>query len=136
VTAEKQFPAVEILIGITSTVNICLLLTATFYSGRKAAEKIDSRATTGIVAVFFGLTSQVFYLLMSPWILGWRFLDRDSPFHQFHVRFPSVGLLLSVATFFMAWFSTGIRKYTSLWVAFTTGLFWMLAGLVFLFSPL
>jgi hypothetical protein len=89
------------------------------------------------LAVFLGLTSQVFYLLMmGPLTLGWLFLDRDGLFHQLHLRFPSVGFLLSAAAFVTGWFGRGTRRYTILWVAVSSGFLWLLAGLAFMFSPL
>ncbi len=128
--------AVEILIAILSVANICLLVTSTFYRGRKIAYEIDLREKLGWVGVFFALSSQLFYLLMMGSLtFSLLSFDRDSFFRQIHVRFPTVGFLLSALSFFAALFGRGMRRYASLWVAVTTGFLWMLAGLAFLFSP-
>jgi hypothetical protein len=75
------------------------------------------------------LSSQIFYLLlMGAMTRGSLFLDRDSLFHQLHIRFPGVGVLLSAA----ALFGRGFRRYTSIWVAVWSGFLWLLAGFAFL----
>jgi hypothetical protein len=135
VKRDGHVSGIEILIGVLSIANICLLVASIFYRGRTQTEEIDSREKLGLVAVFFGLSSQVFYLLIGPWAIGWMYLDRDSVFRQLHVGFPSVGLLLSAASFFAAWFGRGVRRYASLWVGSMTGVFWMLASFALLFGP-
>jgi hypothetical protein len=128
--------AVQILIGAISVANICLLVTAIFYGGRRGTEGVDVREKMSFLAVFLGLSSQIFYLLMmAPLTLGSLFLDRDSLLHQLHLRFPTVGLLLSVAAFLTGWFGRGMRRYATLWVAVSSGFFWLLAGFAFMFSP-
>jgi hypothetical protein len=125
------------LITVVSIANICLLLTSIFYGGRGRTEGVDAREKMSFLAVFLGLSSQVFYLLiMGPLTLGLLFLDRDSLFHQLHIRFSSVGLLLSVAAFFTGWFGRGMRRYTTLWVGVSSGFLWLLAGFAFMFTPL
>jgi len=90
-----------------------------------------------LLAVSLGLSSQAFYLsMMGPLAVGWLFLDRDSLMHQLHLRFTTVGLLLSVAAFFMGWFGRGLRRYATLWVAVSSGFLWLLAGFAFMFAPL
>ena len=131
-TQEGHLSGAEILIAVISVWNVCLLVALSFYRERGSAEGIDRRVKAGFVAMFLGLTSQLFFLLMGPWILRWLVLDRASLL----LRFPTVGFLLSMGAFFTAWFGRGIRRYASLWVAVTTGYFWILAGFVFLFSPL
>jgi hypothetical protein len=123
----------EVSIGVVCAANLCLMVLAAFYRRSKQAD--DSLEHLSFVAVFLGLTSQVFYLLMASVLLGWIFLDRDSIFHRFHVRFADIGILLSIGCFFFAWFGRGMRRYASLWVAVTTGVFWVLAGLGTLFRP-
>ncbi len=136
-TQVGNISAVEILIAIVSVANICLLVTSAFYRRRKTTWEIDLRERVGWVAAFFGLSSQLFYLLMMGSLtLGLLSFDGDSFFRQIHVRFPDVGFLLSAATFFAAWFGRGMRRYASLWVAVTTGFLWMLAGFAYLFSPM
>jgi hypothetical protein len=137
VSQDVHLSAVQILIGAVSVGNICLLVASIFYGGRGRTEGIDTREAMSFLAVFLGLSSQVFYLLMmGPLTLGWLFLDRDSILHQLHLRFPSVGLLLSVAAFFTGWFGRGMRRYTTLWVAVSSGFLWLLAGFAFMFTPL
>ena len=134
---DLHFSAVQILIAAISAANICLLVTSIFYGGCRRTEGVDAREKMSFLAVFFGLSSQVFYLLMmGPLALGSLFLDRDSVFHQLHLRFPSVGLLLSAAAFFVGWFGRGMRRYTALWVAVSSGFLWLLAGFAFMFTPL
>jgi hypothetical protein len=129
--------AVQILIGAISVANICLLVTAIFYGGHRRTEGVDARERMSFLAVFLGLSSQVFYLLMmGPLTLGWLFLDRDSILHQMHLRFPTVGLLLSAVAFFTGWFGRGMRRYMTLWVAVSSGFFWLLANFAFMFTPL
>lgn len=133
---DGHVSAVQILIAAISVTNICLLLISIFYGRPRRTEGIDAREKVSFLAVFLGLSSQIFYLLIvGPLTLGSLFLDRDSLFHQLHTRFPTVGFLLSAGSFFAAWFGRGMRRYASLWVAVTTGFLWMLAGLAFLFSP-
>jgi len=74
--------------------------------------------------------------MMAPLTLGLLFLERDGVFHQLHLRFPSVGLLLSVAAFFTGSFARGMRRYTTLWVAVWSGALWLLANFSFMFTPL
>jgi hypothetical protein len=137
VNQDVHLSAVQILIVAISVANICLLLASIFYGGRRRTEGVDVREKMSFLAVFLGLSSQVFYLLMmGPLTLGWLFLDQDSVFHQLHLRFPSVGLLLSAAAFSTGWFGRGIRRYTSLWVAVSSGFLWLLAGFAFMFTPL
>jgi hypothetical protein len=137
VNQDVHLSAVQILIAAISVANICLLVTSIFYGGRRRTEGIDAREKMSFLAVFLGLSSQVFYLLMmGPLTLGSLFLDRDSLFHQLHLRFTSVGLLLSVAAFSTGWFGIGMRRYTILWVAVSSGFFWLLAGFAFMFTPL
>jgi hypothetical protein len=129
--------AVQILIGTISVANICLLVTAIFYGGHRRTEGVDAREKMSFLAAFLGLSSQIFYLLMmAPLTLGSLFLDRDSLLHQLHLRFPTVGLLLSVAAFFTGWFGRGMRRYATLWVAVSSGFFWLLANFAFMFTPL
>lgn len=131
----SHISGVEILILVVCTANLVLLVALSFSRGRGRKEKRDSREKIGLVAVFFGLASQVFYLLMTPWAFEWVFFYRNSILHQFHVQFPAAGLAVSGAAFFTAWFDRGLRRYASLWVAVTTGFLWALAGLAFLFVP-
>ena len=129
--------AVQILIGTISVANICLLVTAIFYGGHRRTEGVDAREKMSFLAAFLGLSSQISYLLMmAPLTLGSLFLDRDSLLHQLHLRFPTVGLLLSVAAFFTGWFGRGMRRYATLWVAVSSGFFWLLANFAFMFTPL
>jgi hypothetical protein len=134
-TKDGSMSSVEILILVVSIANVCLLVMASFYGGHRLAGRIDAREKLGLAAVALGLSSQAFYLLtMVQWRAG--FLDRDSLLAQLHIRFPSVGFLLSAGAFFVAWFGRGLRRYASLWVAVSSGFFWTLAGFAFLFSPL
>ena len=133
---DVHLSAVQTLIAAISAANICLLGASVFYGGRGRTEGVDAREKMSFLAVFLGLSSQLFYLLMmGPLTLGSLFLDRDSLFHQLHVRFPSVGLLLSAAAFLAGWFGRGMRRYTTLWVAVSSGFFWLLAGFAFMFTP-
>jgi hypothetical protein len=137
VNQDVHLSAVQILIGAISVANICLLVTSIFYGGRRRTLGIDAREKMSFLAVFLGLSSQIFYLLiMAPLTLGSLFLDRDSLFHQLHIRFPSVGLLLSAAAFVAGWFGRGIRRYATLWVAVSSGFLWLLAGFAFMFNPM
>jgi hypothetical protein len=137
VNQEGHLSAVQILIGAISVANTCLLVTSIFYGGHRRTEVIDARENVSFLAAFLGLSSQVFYLLMmGPLTLGWLFLDRDSLFHQLHLQFFDVGLLLSAAAFFMGWFGRGMRRYTTLWVAVSSGYLWLLAGFAFMFARL
>jgi hypothetical protein len=137
VNQDVHLSAGQILIAAVSVANICLLVTSIFYGGRKRTEEVDAREKMSFLAVFLGLSSQVFYLLMmGPLTLGSLFLNRDSIFHQLHLRFPSVGLLLSAAAFFTGWFGRGMRRYATLWVAVSSGFLWLLAGFAFMFTPL
>jgi len=111
---------VEILILVVCGLNLVLLVELSFSRGRGRKEERDSREKIGLVAVFFGLASQVFYLLMMPWAFEWVVFYRNSILHQFHVQFPAAGLALSGVAFFAAWFDRGLRRYASLWVAVTT----------------
>lgn len=134
---DVHLSAVQILIAGMSVANICLIVTSIFYGGRRQTEGVDAREKMGFLAVFLGLSSQVFYLLMmAPLTLGSLFLDRDGLFHQLHIRFPSVGLLLSVAAFVTGWFGRGVRRYAALWVAVSSGFLWLLVGFAFMFTPL
>lgn len=134
---DGHLSAVQILIAAISVANICLLVVSIFYGWRRRTEGVDAREKMGFLAVFLGLSSQVFYLLMMvPLTVGSLFLDRDSLFHQLHIRFPSVGLLLSAAAFFTGWFGRGMRRYTALWVAVSSGFLWLLVGFAFMFTPL
>jgi hypothetical protein len=137
VNQDAYLSAVQILIGAISVANICLLVTSIFYGGRKRTEGIDAREKMSFLAMFLGLSSQVFYLLMmAPLALGSLFLDRSGLLHQLHIRFPSVGLLLSAAAFFTGWFGRGIRRYATLWVGVSSGFLWLLAGATFMFTLL
>ena len=134
---DVHLSAIEVLIGVISVANICLLAASVFYGGRGRTEGVDAREKVSFLAVFLGLSSQVFYLLMmAPLTLGSLFLERDGVFHQLHLRFPSVGLLLSVAAFFTGSFARGMRRYTTLWVAVSSGVLWLLANFSFMFTPL
>jgi hypothetical protein len=129
--------AVQILIAAVSIANICLLVASIFYEEHRQTKGIDVDEKISFLAVFLGLSSQVFCLfMMAPLMLGTLFLDRDGFFHQLHIRFPSVGLLLSVAAFVTGWFGRGMRRYTSLWVAVSSGFLWLSASFSFMFSPL
>jgi hypothetical protein len=137
VNQDVHLSAIEVLIGVISVANICLLAASVFYGGRGRTEGVDAREKMSFLAVFLGLSSQVFYLLMmAPLTLGSLFLERDGVFHQLHLRFPSVGLLLSVAAFFTGSFARGMRRYTTLWVAVSSGVLWLLANFSFMFTPL
>jgi hypothetical protein len=137
VNQDVHLSAIEVLIGVISVANICLLAASVFYGGRGRTEGVDAREKMSFLAVFLGLSSQVFYLLMmAPLTLGSLFLERDGVFHQLHLRFPSVGLLLSVAAFFTGSFARGMRRYTTLWVAVSSGVLWLLANFSFMFAPL
>jgi len=137
VNQDVHLSAIEVLIGVISVANICLLAASVFYGGRGRTEGVDAREKVSFLAVFLGLSSQVFYLLMmAPLTLGSLFLERDGVFHQLHLRFPSVGLLLSVAAFFTGSFARGMRRYTTLWVAVSSGVLWLLANFSFMFTPL
>lgn len=131
---DHHLSGVQVLIALVCVANLCLLVTANFYRGRLPRQEFDSREKLGFTAIFFGLTSQVFYLALLPWQFGWMFLDRDSMFHRLHVGFFSVGLLLSALSFLAGCFGRGIRRYVSLWVAVSTGFLWMLVSLAFLFT--
>lgn len=128
--------AVKILIAAVSVANISLLVTSIFYRGCRRTEGIDARENVSLLAVFFGLSSQVFYLLIMgvPTVTS-LFLDRDSIFHQLHLCFPTVGFLLSAAAFVTGWFGRGMRRYAALWVAISSGFLWSLAGMAFIFTP-
>jgi hypothetical protein len=137
VNQDVHRSAVQILIVAISVANVCLLVTSISYGGRRRTEGVDARDKLSFLAVFLGLSSQVFYLLMmGPLTLGSQFLDREGLFHQLHIRFPSIGLLLSAAAFFTGWFGRGMRRYTTLWVAVSSGFLWLLAGFAFMFTPL
>jgi hypothetical protein len=60
----------------------------------------------------------------------------DSLMHQLHLRFPSVGLMLSIAGFFTGWFGRGVRRYATLCVAVASGFLWLLAGFALMFTRL
>lgn len=121
---NHHLSAVQIVIAAVYVTNLCLLVTAAFYRGRRPMKEFDSREKMGLTAVFFGLTSQVFYLLLPPWMFGWLFLDRDSVFHRLHIGFYSVGFLLSALSMFAGCFGRGMRRYVSLWVEVSTGFLW------------
>jgi hypothetical protein len=128
---------VEILIAAVSVANICLLITSIVYGGLGRTEGVDALEKVSFLAVFLALSSQVFYLsMMGPLTLGLLSLNRDSVFHQMHLRFPSVGLTLSAAAFFTGWFAEGMRRYATLWVAVSSGFCWLLAGFAFMFTQL
>src|ERR1700728_3449601 len=134
---DVHFSAIQILIAAISVANICLLVTSIFYGQRTRTEGIGAREKMSFLAVVLGCPSQsFFFLLLFPLTMGSLFLDRDSLFHQLHVRFPSVGLLLSAAAFFTAWSGRELRRYATLWVAVSSGFFWLLAGFAFMFTPL
>lgn len=129
--------AVQILITAISVANTCLLVASIVCGGRRRTEGIDAREKVGFLAVFLGLSSQIFYLLMmGPLMLGSKFLEQDGLFHQLHIRFPTVGLLLSTGALFTGWFGRGMRRYATLWVAVSSAFLWLLAGFAFMFTPL
>jgi len=137
VNQDAHLSAVQILTAAIAVANICLLVTSIFYGGPRRTEGVDTREKMSLLAVFLGLSSQVYYLLMmGPLTLGSLFLDRDSLFHELHIRFPSVGLLFSAAAFVAGWFGRGVRRYATLWVAVSSGFLWLLAGFAFMFTPL
>ena len=124
----------EILIVLLCVANACWLVIAAFHRGNRPTELFDSREKLSFVALFLAFSSQIFYLSMLPFGLGWLFLDRDSIFHDLHVGFFVVGFWLSLTAFCAACFGRGIRRLVSIWVAVTTGFLWSLVSLAFLFS--
>jgi hypothetical protein len=119
-------------IVIVSIVNICLMAIAAFYRGRAATEGEDAswRVRLGLVAVCFGLCSQVLYCLMlAALIRGWVPFYSGNSYNHLEGTLSSAGFFLSIATFFAALLGGGLRRYLGLWVAVTTGYLWELAGL-------
>ena len=57
---DVHLSAVEVLIGVISVANICLVVASVFYGGRSRTEGVDARDKMGFLAVFLGLSSQVF----------------------------------------------------------------------------
>ena len=131
---QHHFSNGEILIALVCVANVCLLVAAIFYRGDKPREGFDLREKLGFLAIFLALSSQVFYLLMLPIGYGWLFVDRDNFFHRIHIGFFVAGFWLSAGALCAAGFARGIRRLVSIWVALTTGFFWGLVSLAFLFS--
>ncbi len=133
---DAHLPAVQILIAAVSVANICLLMTSICY-GLRRREGIDAREKLAFLAVWLGLSSPIFYLLMmGRLMLGSKFPERDGLFHQLDIRFSTVVLLLLTAALITGWFGRGMRRYTILWVAVSSGFLWLFAGFAFMFTPL
>jgi hypothetical protein len=118
-------------IVIISIVNISLMVIAAFYRRRVTPEGPDSwRLRLGLVGVFFGLCSQVLYSVMvAALIRGWvPFYSRNS-YDHLQGTLSNAGLLLSAATLVSALLAGGLRRYSGLWVAVTSGYLWFLSGL-------
>jgi hypothetical protein len=119
-------------IVIVSIVNICLMVIAAFYRGHVATESGDAgwRVKLGLAAVCFGLCSQVLYCLMlAALIRGWVPFYSGNSFNHLEGTLSNAGFLLSTATFFSALLARGLRRYSLLWVAVTSGYLWELSGL-------
>jgi hypothetical protein len=120
------------VIGVISITNICLMLIAVFYRERAVTEGVDSswRVKLGLAAVGFGLCSQILYCLMLfALIRGWVPFYSGNSFNHLQLSLSNLGCLLSAATFFSALFGRGLRRYSGLWVAVTSGCLWSLSGL-------
>jgi hypothetical protein len=118
--------------GIVSVANICLMVIAAFYRGRASTEATDTswRVRLGLIAVCFGLCSQVLYCLMQfALIHDWVPFYSGNSHNHLEGRLTDVGLLLSAATFFFAMSAGGLRRYSGLWVAVTNWYLWSLSGL-------
>lgn len=117
-------------IVIVSIINISLMAMAAFYRGHAATESANSwRLNLGLAAVCFGLCSQVLYCLMlAALVHGWvPFYSRNS-FDHFEGALANAGMLLSTGAFFSALLARGLRQYSGLWVAITSGYLWYLSG--------
>jgi hypothetical protein len=114
-----------------SIVNICLMVVAAFYREHAATNQNATwRVRLGLAAVYFGLCSQVLYCLMlAALIRGWVAFYSGNSFNHLERTLSNVGLLLSMATFFSALLARGLRRYSGLWVAITSGYLWELSGL-------
>lgn len=120
------------VIEVISVTNIGLMLIAAFYRERAATEGADAgwRVRLGLAAVCFGLCSQVLYCLMLVVLIhGWvPFYSRNS-FNHLQLSLSNCGCLLCGATFLCALLARGLRRYSGLWVAVTSGCLWGLSGL-------
>ena len=117
---------------IVSIVNICLMVIAAFYRESVATDGGDAgwRVRLGLATVCFGLCSQVLYCLMlAALIRGWLPFYSGNSFNHLEGTLSNAGLLLSVATFLSALLARGLRRYSGLWVAITSGYLWELSGL-------
>ncbi len=122
------------VIVIISIVNIGLMVIAAFYRGHEATESGDGdasrRVKLGLAGVCFGLCSQVLYCLMlAALIRGWVPFYPGNSFNHLGGALSNVGLLLSTATFCSALLARGLRRYSGLWVAVTSGYLWERSGL-------
>jgi hypothetical protein len=122
-----------IVIEIVSMFNICLLLTSAFYRERTSSEGVDPamRAKFGYLAVLLGLSSQILYcLILVVWMNRWIPFDPGhNSINHWQKNLSTTGSLLSAATFFIALFGTGLRRYAGAWVAVTNWFLWGLLGL-------
>jgi hypothetical protein len=120
------------VIVIISIVNICLMGIAAFYRGRAPAEGEDAswRVGLGLAVVCFGLCNQVLYCLMlAALIHGWVPFYSGNSYHHLEGTLSNIGWLLSISTFFLALFASGVRRYSGLWVAATSSYLSYLSGL-------
>lgn len=119
------------VIVVVSVVNICLMVMAAFYPGRAATEGEDAswRERLSLAAVCSGLCSQVLYCLMLfALIHGWAPFYSGNSFNQLQLNLSNLGCMFSMATFFFALCGKGLRRYSGLWVAVTSGCLWSLSG--------
>ena len=120
------------VITVVSIANICLMVIASFYRANAATEEVDAnwRVRLGLIAVVFGLCSQVLYCLMLVALIhGTVPSYSGNSFNHFQLTLSNTGGLLSIATFFAALFGSGFRRYSGIWVAITSGCLWGLSGL-------
>lgn len=112
---------------IVSVVNIFLAFGAVFLIERKveAGGKSATRMKFGLVAMFFGLGSQVLYgLMLAAWTFDWGPFGPGNSFRRLAVT----GCLLSSITLLFALFSKGFRRLVGLWVAVTTWYMWVIVS--------
>lgn len=120
-----------IVIDVIPVTNVCLMVIAAFYGGRAATEDEDAswRVRLGLAAVCFGLCSQVFFLMLAALSHGWVPSYSGNSFNHFEGTLANIGASLCTATFFSALLARGLRRYSGLWVAITSGCIWSLWGL-------
>jgi hypothetical protein len=118
------------VIAVVSITNICLMVIAAFYGPEATSANANWRVKSGLIAVLFGLCSQVLYCLMLVALVrGIVPSYSGNSFNHFQLTLSNTGGLLSIATFVAALFGRGFRRYSGVWVAVTGGCLWSLSGL-------